>query len=125
MTDTTQYKKILESQLTQITTDLQELGIHNPKIKEDWVAIPDEVIDAEPDENIASDRREDWQERRGTLATLETRYNNINRALEKIENGTYGVCEICGEPIEEDRLGANPAARTNKAHINDEAQLPA
>ena len=45
--------------------------------------------------------------------------------LKKIEAGTFGVCEISGEPIEEDRLDANPAARTNKANINNEADLPA
>ncbi len=35
----------------------------------------------------------------------------IERALEKINNGTYGICERCGEPIEEKRLEAKPYAR--------------
>lgn len=125
MMNTTHYKELLEAQRVQITTDLKGLGIHNPEIKEDWIATPGEKIDAEPDENIAADRREDWQEHRATLSALEARYNNINRALKKIEDGVFGTCEICGESIEEDRLDVNPAARTNKAHINDEADLPA
>jgi DnaK suppressor protein len=29
-------------------------------------------------------------------------------ALERIENGTYGVCEVCGEEISESRLKARP-----------------
>lgn len=124
MTDITLYKDALEKELAQLVTDLQGLGIHNPNVPSDWIATPGEVTDAEPDENVAADRSEDWQERRGTVATLEARYNNINRALLKIENNTYGMCEICGDPIEADRLEANPAARTNKAHINDEASLP-
>jgi DnaK suppressor protein len=34
----------------------------------------------------------------------------IDRALEKIENGTYGLCEQCGQPIPEARLQALPQA---------------
>lgn len=32
----------------------------------------------------------------------------IDEALEKIESGTYGVCEICGEDINIKRLEARP-----------------
>lgn len=32
----------------------------------------------------------------------------INAALEKMENGTYGICEVCKEPIAYDRLVAIP-----------------
>jgi RNA polymerase-binding transcription factor DksA len=34
----------------------------------------------------------------------------IDRALEKLENGTYGVCEKCGENIPKERLKALPYA---------------
>jgi DnaK suppressor protein len=32
----------------------------------------------------------------------------IREALERIENGTYGICELCGEKITETRLKARP-----------------
>jgi len=32
----------------------------------------------------------------------------IKEALERIENGTYGICDICGESITETRLKARP-----------------
>lgn len=35
----------------------------------------------------------------------------VTLALQKIEDGTYGVCERCGEPIAEKRLDALPFAR--------------
>jgi RNA polymerase-binding protein DksA len=35
----------------------------------------------------------------------------INDALSRIENGTYGICEIGGEPITKQRLEAIPWAR--------------
>lgn len=34
----------------------------------------------------------------------------IDVALEKIANGTYGICEECGRPIEKPRLRALPYA---------------
>lgn len=34
----------------------------------------------------------------------------IQRALEKIEEGTYGVCDDCGEPIPDRRLEAQIGA---------------
>jgi RNA polymerase-binding transcription factor DksA len=49
---------------------------------------------------------------------LEVQLVEVEAALERIEKGTYGICEISGTQIEEDRLDANPAARTCKAHIN-------
>lgn len=35
----------------------------------------------------------------------------IEAALERIENGTYGICVVCGRPIGEERLEAVPWAR--------------
>jgi RNA polymerase-binding protein DksA len=32
----------------------------------------------------------------------------IDRALKRIEDGTYGICEVCGKPIEKARLKALP-----------------
>jgi DnaK suppressor protein len=35
----------------------------------------------------------------------------IDAALGRIENGTYGACAVCGRPIDEERLEALPYAR--------------
>jgi DnaK suppressor protein len=35
---------------------------------------------------------------------------SIDAALERIDNGTYGICERCGKPIGEERLEALPYA---------------
>lgn len=32
----------------------------------------------------------------------------IREALHRIDEGTFGICEICGEPISEERLKARP-----------------
>ena len=40
-------------------------------------------------------------------------------ALEKMEQGVYGICEEGDEPIPLDRLKANPSARTCVEHALD------
>lgn len=40
-----------------------------------------------------------------------TNLGDIEAALRKIENGTYGVCEHCKRPIEKKRVKALPSAR--------------
>ena len=123
MSEHTEAKAKLEALQATIISELADLGVHQPA-DGDWVATPEGVATSQADPNVVADRNEDWAERRATLSALEIRFNNIKRALNKIEAGTYGVCEISGEPIEADRLEANPAARTCKAHLNDEADLP-
>ena len=41
---------------------------------------------------------------------VERRLKEVERALQKIEEGTYGVCEDTGEPIPRGRLEAVPEA---------------
>ena len=119
----TEYKAKLEEMLAQITSELQSVGIHDPKNPSDWIAVPEEMGGEETDENLSADRVEAWNERNALVATLESRYNGIVSALARIENNTFGVCEICNAPIEEKRLGANPISRTCIAHLNEEDQL--
>jgi len=42
--------------------------------------------------------------------TLEISLYNVNRALKKIEEGNYGLCEKCEGPINPERLNAFPSA---------------
>jgi DnaK suppressor protein len=39
------------------------------------------------------------------------RLDDLARALDKLDSGTYGTCEVCGEPIPDERLEALPGAR--------------
>ncbi len=43
--------------------------------------------------------------------TLELKLKDVNDALRKIKQGTYGVCEKCGGKINEERLKILPTAR--------------
>lgn len=98
--------------------ELEGVGRRNPDNPSDWEAVPAERDSSQADENTIADSIEGYEENVAIVNTLETRYQEIRNALAKIEKGTYGDCEICGNKIEEDRLEANPSAKTCKAHIN-------
>jgi RNA polymerase-binding transcription factor DksA len=40
------------------------------------------------------------------------RLADLDRALTQLHDGSYGICERCGQPIAPERLAARPAART-------------
>jgi DnaK suppressor protein len=44
----------------------------------------------------------------GVAQEIEPLKKRIERAIEKIEDGTYGSCDSCGEPIAAGRLNAAP-----------------
>ena len=116
------FKIQLETELDNVTTGLKEVAVQSPDTG-DWVAIPVAKDIGNADENVGADAVEEWNERRALMAQLEIRYRNITRALKKMEDGSFGICEISGEPIEAARLEANPAARTNMANIDREKEL--
>lgn len=113
----THFQQKLSSEKSLLEEQLSEIARFNTDT-ESWEAIPDADLMQESDDNDAADRFEDFEERTSMVRTLQERLIDIKDALEKMEQGTYGVCEVSGEPIEMDRLEANPAARTNKAHMN-------
>ncbi|GAA4720887.1 TraR/DksA family transcriptional regulator [Phytohabitans rumicis] len=45
------------------------------------------------------------------LAAARERIAEIDDALRRLDSGTYGVCEKCGQPIADERLAARPFAR--------------
>ncbi len=44
----------------------------------------------------------------GTARELEAMLRDVDRALGKVEDGTYGICDRCGKLISEARLEARP-----------------
>jgi len=112
------YKTKLEEEKNLLEEELNTLGIVDKT--GDWEATPDkeEINQEVQDEADLSERAEEYEEKSQKLNHLEERLANVNKALQKIENRTYGICEICGSGIEEDRLEVNPAATTCKKCIN-------
>lgn len=44
-------------------------------------------------------------------ARIDAEFAELDAALKRIEEGRYGICEACGQPIPDERLEAKPAAR--------------
>lgn len=121
--DTNHFKQLLEEEKARLTSELQSVGRINPDNPKDWEPVPTEK-GRHADPNEAADDVEAYGENTAITNDLEIRYNNVARALKKIEEGTYGICEIGDHEIEKDRLEANPAARTCKEHLEEEGTLP-
>ncbi len=114
--NTTHFKKLLEKELSTLEAELKSVGHINPDNPKDWEPSSGEVdVNASDSADIA-DNIESYESNTAILKQLEAQYNDVKRALDKIEKGTYGVCEVSGHPIETERLEANPAARTCLAH---------
>ncbi|HUZ56334.1 MAG TPA: TraR/DksA C4-type zinc finger protein [Streptosporangiaceae bacterium] len=46
------------------------------------------------------------------ISQARDRLDEIDAALARLDEGSYGVCERCGQPIGDERLAARPAAMT-------------
>lgn len=50
------------------------------------------------------------------LEQVEAELSDVENALRKLDDGSYGTCEVCGNPIGEERLQALPATRYCMEH---------
>ena len=93
----------------------EELASHGKMTGKTWSgSSQSEGEEADPID--AADNIEELSINVPLVAELQTRSKEVTAALDRIEKGTYGVCEVCSEPIPLDRLEANAAARTCIAH---------
>ena len=112
------FKSLLLAEKEKLVEELKTVGRINPDNPADWEPTPEKLDIMRADKNEAADAIEEYEENTAILRELEIRYNNVLRALKKIDNGTYGRCEAGGELIPEDRLEANPSAMTCIKHTD-------
>jgi RNA polymerase-binding transcription factor DksA len=51
-----------------------------------------------------------------SVIAIETTLNDVDRALERLRQGTYRACQVCSTPIDETDLEANPLLANCPAH---------
>jgi len=106
-------KEQLEKGKVSIEEELQRFAKKDQKLKGDWdTRFPH--FDGETGGAAlekAADEVEEYSTRLPIEFSLETRLKDINLALEKIKKGKYGICEKCGNKINEKRLKIYPEAR--------------
>lgn len=115
MNDTSAYKARLEEEKVRLEAQMATVGRRNPANPNDWE--PANVEEGDADPNVQASKMEDFGDNVAILEDLEARYKDVTDALARVASGTYGACEVGGEEIEADRLDADPAARTCKAHM--------
>lgn len=120
--DFTDLKKKLENEKELLESELERLGSRNPSNPDDWMPAKPEGDEFGADRNDNADIIEDMQDQNASLNELEGRLNEVISALDRMNDSTYGVCEVSGEDIEIERLKANPAARTCMAHMGAETK---
>lgn len=64
---------------------------------------------ADPFDQVSADQLREQAE--GEASRVDARVKEIDAALRRIKDGSYGECEECSEPIAERRLKAIPEAR--------------
>jgi DnaK suppressor protein len=111
------FKYRLEKEKELLKRELASLGAQNPANPSDWMPAKPEGDEFGADRNDNADIIEDMQDDNASMNELEGRLNMVVAALERVEDGTYGICEVCKDPIEADRMNANPAASTCMAHM--------
>lgn len=113
---TEHFRKKLEEQKAKLESEMGSVGRPNPRVPGDWEPVPSEV-GTESDLADQADVVMSRESNSAILADLEARYDSILSALSRIGKKTYGKCEVCGHPIIEARLEADPAATTCTEHL--------
>jgi RNA polymerase-binding protein DksA len=104
--DTDHFREMLLAERERVQAAIAYLHQENPGTIEDETG--DEAFDNHPADTatVTYDREMDYTLEDNAEAVLAA----IEKALQKIENGTYGICERCGKPIDPARLEALPYA---------------
>jgi sigma-B regulation protein RsbU (phosphoserine phosphatase) len=55
-------------------------------------------------------------------AELEFLLREVDSALDRLDKGTYGLCEVCHDPVEDDRLAVDPLTRFCIDHLTPSEQ---
>ena len=107
--DTAEFRVLLEQERERIVSAIARLHEENSKSMEDEVGqltgrgLENHLGDMA---SVTFERELDEGLEEGAQQTLA----QIDRALAKLDDGTYGTCERCGREIGEERLRARPWA---------------
>lgn len=103
-------KEKLETEKKSLQKELESFATEDPNLKHNWDAKYPNREDGDKDEE--ADEVQEYNNKLSLEYSLESKLKDVNIALEKIENGKYGICENCGKEITEERLLACPEAKT-------------
>jgi len=106
--DLEKYRVRLMQEKERLEAELQEIENRTARISESEGASELSAYEDHP-----ADLASETFEREKDLAigeSVEGLLNQVLIALEKVDRGTYGICDACGRPIKKARLNALPFA---------------
>ena len=107
----TLYAMLTDEKLAELRSSLEE---ERAQLRQQLAALGG-ASDGGPsfDENFADSAQvaAEQGENRSLAASLREQLDEVEHALAKFDSGSYGLCEVSGEPIPEARLEAMPATR--------------
>ena len=113
------FKKKLIERREELEKELSLVGRKNPDVKGDWEPTQVDMNTMVSDKNELADSFEEMENRTAIEDSLEEQLTFVNQALERVEKGTYGICETCGCDIDERRLEAFCAAKNCIKHTKN------
>jgi DnaK suppressor protein len=95
------FKKILLKEREQIIGEVKQISESSKEMGQDGIQdIGDEAANIYNKQILLSLNENERM-----------RLQEVDESLDRIENGTYGICEECGEPIGLKRLEVRPVAK--------------
>ncbi len=104
---TIDYRQLLEHERVQLQSELAELGFGEGG-----------GLDYDPNFADSSQVTAERGEAEVLAGQLRDTLGEVAQAILRLEEGTYGRCEVCGVAIEPARLEAMPATRFCINHAN-------
>jgi DnaK suppressor protein len=106
--DATEFRGLLEQERRRVQDTLEHLGENAGNMQDELGDLGGWGADNHMGDmaSVTYERELDEGLGEGAQQTLA----QIDRALARLDDGTYGTCERCGEPIAEERLRARPWA---------------
>ena len=117
MIDIKNNKEKLEAEKKELLLEIKKIGIADSADPGGFTAKEtNSNIDDVPDNADLAAELENLGRNHAILIELETRLTNVEKALDALEDGSYGRCSVCNKDIQEKRLLANAAATTCIEH---------
>jgi len=105
-------KQTLLAEQEKVQAELGKFTHKNPNADGDFDADFPEFGDEE-DDNVQEVQA--YAVNKALEETLEKKLRDINAALKRMDENTYGICKYTGEPIDERRLRARPTSSSSVA----------
>ena len=102
--DTNKLREYLKSEQGRLAEELEQLKTSGSSTEERREGSPFGKREEEATETLELEKRLALENR------IRQELSGIEHALQKFEEGTYGLCDSCGQPIDPARLEALPQA---------------